>query len=70
MICCPRVHTSVAARSTETPGFNRATTASVFPMRLVSGVSGNGTNRSIWLAGANTDEKSKVGGSTATTVTA
>ena len=52
-----------------TPGFNRPTIAIVFPHRLVSSLSGKGKYKSMWLAGAKIDAKSKDAGITPTTVT-
>ena len=68
MICAASTRTSAWAWSAETPGARRPIIAIVFPHRLVSGVNGNGKNRSKWLPGAKTEPKSNEAGSTPTTV--
>jgi hypothetical protein len=66
--CLPIAVISARAFSIVTPGFSRPTTASVFPRRSFSSVSGNAEYKSIVLPGAKTVAKSNDWGRTPMTV--
>ena len=59
---------SAIAAASVIPGLSRPMTESVFPQRFVSGVNGNGVNRSMRVPGENTEPKSNDAGSTPITV--